>query len=74
MIFDMNCPVCRGTGFFMSYDSGVAGCEEYEYCPKCFRTDTVKEKLNKSIYGEGQYYLKNPLPIKINRKGRKIIL
>lgn len=26
----------RGSGFVMSYDCGVSGCEEYKDCPLCF--------------------------------------
>jgi len=41
----MKCPRCRGHGFVMTRDSGVAGAEEYGTCPRCRGVGAVDEAL-----------------------------
>ena len=41
----MKCPMCRGHGFVMTRDFGVAGAEEYGTCPRCRGTSKVDEAL-----------------------------
>jgi len=42
----MRCPNsgCRGSGFVMIRDSGVAGAEEYGTCPRCNGAGQVDEE------------------------------
>lgn len=60
------CSRCRSSGFIMSYDSGVSGCEEYVDCPNCSRFVDSVDIINKE-------------PVKISalelrQKKRRIIL
>jgi DnaJ-class molecular chaperone len=42
----MRCPnpKCRGSGFVMTRDPGVAGAEEYGTCPRCSGAGQVDEE------------------------------
>jgi len=64
------CSMCRGSGFVLSYDCGISGCEEYKDCPKC---------LGAGGFNGGNWsldetaILKTPITKEKNKR-RKIIL
>lgn len=44
----VECPKCRGHGFVMTCDPGIAGAEEYGTCPLCHGVCMVDESYGNS--------------------------